>query len=116
MGISKSNEVWTGGALLYSGRRNPEWRVSQSVVRKLQQVWDSMPQEPQPEPSAAGLGYRGAFLHGPHDREWIAFKGIVSLKTPTGAEVRIDKSREFEKALLASAPAGLLPPERFKDE
>jgi hypothetical protein len=74
-----------------------------------------MPQMPQPNPVSTGLGYRGTVLRGPRDREWIAFQGIVSLKTPTGIEVRIDKSRELEKALLASAPAGLLPPEMVKD-
>jgi hypothetical protein len=116
MGTSKSNDVWTGGALLYSGRRNPTWRVSPSVVRKLQKLWKAMPPVPQLEPSPTGLGYRGTFLRGPRDRKWIAFKGIVSLKTPSGIEVRSDDAREFEKALLASAPAGLLPPKGFKDE
>lgn len=75
-----------------------------------------MPQEPQPGPDLGGLGYRGACLRGPRDREWLAFKGIVSLRTPAGIEVRSDDARKFEKTLLFSAPAGVLPPEAFKDE
>jgi len=105
-----------GGAIVYSGRRNPEWRVSQPVVRKLQKLWKAMPLISQPEPNSPGLGYRGTCLRGSRDREWIAFQGIVSLKTPAGIEVRTDDAREFEKALLASAPAGLLPPEVAEDE
>ena len=116
MGTSKSSEVGLGGALLYSGRHDPQWPVSQPIVRKLQQLWDAMPPEPKPGPSPTGLGYRGAFLRGPGDREWIAFQGVVSLRTPAAIEVRSDAASEFEKALLASAPAGLLPPEVFKDE
>jgi hypothetical protein len=116
MGTSKSNKALTGGVLLYSGRRNPEWPVSQSIARKLRQLWEAMPQEPNPRSRPTGLGYRGAFLRGPGNREWIAFKGIVSLKTAAGFETRSDVPREFENALLASAPAGLLPPDVLRNE
>src|SRR6266851_2398240 len=114
MATSKSPEQWTGGALVYSGRRDPTWRVSQLMARKLQQLWEAMPPEPKPGPGPTGLGYRGALLRGPGDREWIAFDGVVSLRTPAAVEVRSDAAREFEKTLLASAPEGLLPAEVFQ--
>ncbi len=110
MATSKSPEVWTAGALLYSGRRNPTWHVSTPVVRKLQKVWRTLPPEPESRPAPAGLGYRGIFLRDPADCEWIAFDGSVSLKTHGQIQSRSDPTEEFERAVLASAPAGLLPP------
>jgi hypothetical protein len=109
MGTSKSPDAWKAGALLYSGRRDPEWSVPESLARQLQKRWKEMPPSSGSPPDAPGLGYRGAFLRGPDGREWVAFKGIVLLKTQAGVEAREDASEEFERILLASAPAGWLP-------
>jgi hypothetical protein len=111
MATSKSPELWTGGALVYSGRRDPTWPVSQSVVSKLQKLWTGMPSQPAPGPSPPGLGYRGAFLRGPGNIEWTAVNGLVSFTAPAGVEIREDTSRKFERILLSSAPKGLLPAE-----
>jgi hypothetical protein len=51
------------------------------------------------------LGYRGCRLEAPDGRVWTAFRELVSL----GADGRRDGGREFERALIASAPAGILP-------
>lgn len=111
MGTSKSRDAWVGSALVYSGRRDPNWRVSNAIGEKLQRLWKKMPTAPKPGPDPTGLGYRGAVLRGPGGREWIAFGGVVSLRTPEGVETRRDSAMEFEKTLLASAPLGLLPEE-----
>jgi len=110
MATSKSHETWSAGALVYSGRPNPTWPVSKSVALQLQKLWDTLPPQPKPGPDPPGLGYRGAFLRGPGNREWAAFAGVVSLNTQDLFESRSDNAREFESALLASAPAGILPP------
>ena len=111
MATSKSPEKnWIAGAYLYSGRRDPSWPVSKPLVRKLQDLWETLPSSRE-KPSPSGLGYRGAFLRSPDSREWLAFKGIVSLTTLSESESRADPSREFERSLLSSAPAGLLPPD-----
>ena len=112
MATSKSPETkdWIAGAYLYSGRRDPTWPVSKPLVRKLQELWERLPPSRR-ETGPASLGYRGAFLHSPDSREWLAFKGIVSLTTPSGSESRADPGLEFERSLLNSAPAGILPPD-----
>ena len=99
---------WIAGAYLYSGRRDPTWPASKSLVRKLQDLWETLPSSRE-KPSSSGLGYRGAFLRAPDKREWLAFSGDISLTRPAGSESRADPNREFERSLLNSAPAGVLP-------
>jgi hypothetical protein len=107
---SAKKKEWTAGVFLYSGRPDPVWDIPERVGKRLQEVWKSLPMaEPQTGLRSAGLGYRGAFLRGPGQREWIAGNGLVLLRTPKGVETRRDDPREFEKILLTSAPKGLLP-------
>jgi hypothetical protein len=107
---SAKKKEWTAGAFLYSGRPDPVWDIPERVVKRLQEVWKSSPvAEAQRELRSAGLGYRGAFLRGPGQHEWIAGNGLALLRTPKGVETRRDDAREFEKILLSSAPQGLLP-------
>jgi hypothetical protein len=109
MATSRSAEAWIAGAFLYSGRRDPTWQVSEKVAKALQKLWDGMAPVPGASPDTSRLGYRGVFLREAEGREWSAFRGLASLKTGTGIEVRTDTAREFEKRILVSAPTGLLP-------
>src|SRR5215471_14176482 len=106
MATSKSGETWIAGALLYSGRPDPTWPLSAEVGRRLQILWSSLPATEKTAPNPSRLGYRGAFLRASLHHQWIAFGGLVSLKTLSGIEVRADVERQFEKDLLASAPKG----------
>jgi hypothetical protein len=108
MATSKSRKDWIAGVHIYSGRHDPSCPVSKAVVNRLQKIWDAMPPISE-KPSPPGLGYRGAFLRAPDQREWLAFNGAVTLTSPAGVESRQDLARKFENALLASAPKGLLP-------
>jgi len=109
MATSKSREKWIAGALLFSGRRDPEWQLSPEIVRNLLKLWDVMPRSSKATPNLSRLGYRGMFLRGRGSLEWIAYEGIAWLQTAAEPEVRTDKARAFEKALMASAPQGFLP-------
>ena len=109
MATSRSPEKWIAGALIYSGRRDPTWELSERIAKKLVELWDAMPKSSKSEPSTSRLGYRGVFLRGPGGREWTAFDGAASLSGPGGVGVAIDTGRKFEKTLLASAPKNLLP-------
>lgn len=112
MGTSRlSNELQTciGGALVFSGRPNPTWPVEQAVVRELEETWDSLEPFRGKCPSAPPLDYRGCFLRCARNVQWVAYQGVVTLKTDGGRETRRDKDRKFERVLLASAPKGVLP-------
>lgn len=113
MDISKSADPtseWVGGAALFSGRPDPTWFVSKPSADQLVALWETLrPSTTQPPPAPA-LGYRGCFLRDTtQQREWTAYQGIVAMTSAAGSEARQDPDRAFERALLASAPEGLLP-------
>src|SRR5215212_5656571 len=112
MATSRSPE-WSASALLFSGRPDPTWSVSEIVASELHAMWSSFGPSSGVPPTAPPLGYRGSILRAPDGREWKAFGGVVTLNTPEGVEVRSDTERTFERRLLDSAPPNLLPPLEF---
>jgi hypothetical protein len=120
MGTSKSSEQGTkylAGVSIFSGRPDPTWTVSQSVAERLMALWDSLEATAGKQQQPPPLGYRGCFLKDTAgEREWIAYKGVVTLKTPAGDEARSDDKRKFESLLLKSAPNELIPPQILESE
>jgi hypothetical protein len=110
MGTSGSSEAWSATASIYSGRPDPEWTVPADVAGRLASAWDRLsdvPERRQAEPP--GLGYRGCTLTAPDGRRWHAYGGVVVLRAGALHQAREDVDRAFEKALLATAPAGAIP-------
>lgn len=102
MDISRSPEgpQWTGGALVYSGRRDPVWPVSADLGHRLEHLWGRLPAWSGAFPRPAPLGYRGCRLTAPDGRTWTAFGELVTL----APDSRRDTGRQFESSLVASAP------------
>jgi hypothetical protein len=114
MKSSRKPSGWTAGASVFSGRPDPVWELKPALGARLEKIWRALePAEIEPPPSPT-LGYRGCFLKGPRGREWFAFAGVVTLRSPrrlqSRSETRKDPAKKFERVLLASAPAGQLPP------
>jgi hypothetical protein len=112
MDTSKSpeGEVFVAGVSVFSGRPDPTWPVPPEDARRLRAVWDSLgPHEGGPAPLPPVLGYRGCYLREQGGREWVAYRGVATLKSAGGAEARRDDGREFERQLLATAPEGSIP-------
>jgi hypothetical protein len=108
---------YLAGVSIFSGRPDPTWTVSQSEAARLESLWDSLAASPRAQQQPPPLGYRGCFLKDTaKEREWVAYKGVVTLKTPAGDEARSDENRKFESLLLASAPEGLIPPQILESE
>lgn len=108
--------AWSAGAFLYSGRPDPRWCVSAEHVDGLIACWnDLLTSETWSEPPSR-LGYRGCWLEAPDGRRWIAHDRMVALFAPheregsrsarQPTEVRLDARRQFERAVLATAPGG----------
>jgi len=110
--------LWQAGAWVYSGRPDPRWTVHAPEVVELTAVWNELPtlaewNEPMPR-----LGYRGCWLESPDGGRWIAHDRAIAFYAPRAdatpsharrsgpTEVRRDDERAFERALLATAPAG----------
>jgi hypothetical protein len=96
-------------ASVFSGRPDPTWRVATGVVRRLRQIWDSLPPYVGERPSPPPVGYRGFTLRCSEALEWTAYGSVVTLGSGVSSESRSDTERAFEKALAASAPPGTLP-------
>ena len=61
-------------------------------------------------PDGGGIGYRGCWLRAPDGTAWVVASGLAAQRSPAHDEVRADAQRGFERAILATAPAGVLPP------
>jgi hypothetical protein len=102
---------YVAGALIFSGRADPVWMLNESTSSGLLTIWNSMPRYSGPTMPPPAHGYRGCFMCAPSGSEWIAYRGVVSLKTKAGTDQRRDDNRQFERALIKTAPAGTLPPQ-----
>jgi hypothetical protein len=112
MGTSKSGSeaaAWEAGASLYSGRPDPIWSVPARTARRLEEIWEKLEPSTDPPSVPPPLGYRGSFARDSRGRTWYAYGGRVVLKTGHSSETRSDPDRQFEKTLLESAPADVLP-------
>lgn len=112
MVTSKSPErgrIYTAGVSIFSGRPDPSWSLDEEAGSRLQQLFAAMEKHDGPTVSAPPLGYRGVFLRDNAGHEWFAYREIVTLKEANRSEARKDAGRAFERALIASAPEGLIP-------
>ena len=108
---SSGKPGWKVGVLAFSGRRDPDWPISEALASQLEELWRKLPASSKPVSSPPGLGYRGCYLEDPRGRRWYAYGGVVFLTGAKGGpEIREDPSRAFEKMVLRTAPEGLLPP------
>lgn len=98
--------AWSAGAFVYSGRPDPVWEVDPAAGEMIARRAAALaPVEQTPKKEAAALRYRGAWLRNAEGRMWHAAGGIV-VEEGVG---RDDPDRTVERAILATAPEGLLP-------
>ncbi len=96
---------------IFSGRPDPEWRLTAEQLAELEGLLTSLPQgAPHPEPQQ--LGYRGFALHlQPAGEPYLrAFEGVVRVKEDGGERWLSDPGRSVEHWLLASGEGSLEPP------
>jgi hypothetical protein len=105
----RNGTAWSAGALIFSGRPDPTWALSEARVRDLLELWATLEPLPRVAEEPARLGYRGSFLRGPDSQEWLAFTNTVTYRSPTRTESRRDVNRKFEASLLRTAPPATLP-------
>jgi hypothetical protein len=105
MGTSRSNS-WSARVLVFSGRPPPQWPLANADALALIEIWNALPATDHAMPDAPALGYRGCVLEDGSGGAWRAYGGVAT----STAQSRTDAERRFERALLATAPAGALPP------
>jgi hypothetical protein len=108
---SERESAFIATALIFSGRRDPQWRLSEQTAAALTELWRQMEQAPAAAAEPPGLGYRGCTVDRDPQFRWHAYGGVVS----GGDERKHDPQRRFERFILESAPAGAIPPEVLKE-
>lgn len=81
------------------------WPIPLGMAEELLAIWESLPPT-DATASPPALGYRGCYVRDPEGRMWTAYHEVVS----HSSERRRDDERRFERTVLSSAPAGVLPP------
>jgi hypothetical protein len=112
MGTSKSSSdatCWQGRAWIFSGRPDPAWSVCDEVAHRLEEIWGELEPVSDVPSVAPPLGYRGCSISDLQGRSWYAYGGKVLLKAGARSETRCDPERQFEKTVLESAPAEVVP-------
>jgi len=81
--------------------------VPVEITRTLEKLWQALEPSQAASPAAPLLGYRGCTLDCGTRGRWQSYGGVVA----SGDIHKYDPERKFERLLLGSAPANLLPPE-----
>lgn len=118
MGTSRSADdtgQWKAGVRLFSGRTNPTWALTPAQSARLMTMRDGLPPAAPVPAESPRLGYSGCFLCDGVGHTWCAFEGVVTCSEPSGPHACGDPQRRFERAIMASAPGGLLPPDLLGD-
>ncbi len=113
MVILKSNKnlnYWVCGALIYSGRSDPQWTVSEQEAEHLVDLWNTLPISKNRVVLPGILGYKGCFLSSSAKMKWVSFRGIVTCyRDGKIVESRTDTERVFERKILDTAPSDIIP-------
>jgi hypothetical protein len=100
---------------VFSGRPDPTWPVSREAAKRLVVLVHRLPPIDRAGAPRSVLGYRGCWLRAPDGEHWCAFDGIVVQERGAGSQRvitgRRDAERSVERAILATAPPGVLPGE-----
>lgn len=96
--------------MIYSGRTDPQWVVSEDEADSLIKLWSSLPLSGKKLILPAILGYKGCYLSSSTKMKWISFREVVTCyKSGKIAESRSDPDRIFERKILDTAPADVIP-------
>jgi hypothetical protein len=87
----------------------PEWSLSSGQAAELHRVWSRLRVLCACPASPPALGYRGISMRWSSGDEWHALRGVVTHIADGWVEWRKDEGRQFEKALLATAPPDAVP-------
>lgn len=101
---------WLCKAKLDFEEKQPVWKIEKTRATKLLEIWNSLKTTLDSKHSkSAYLGYGGTYIKSSDNSEWHIYNHTVTLRNNSTLEIRIDKNRYFEKAILKTAPKGIIP-------
>lgn len=94
----------TAEAFLFSGRPNPQWRLSKAQMKEWNAQWDEAPLSDNKVERPAILGYTGCLLQNEEHSYWIIYNGCLSFYSGDKMICKIDEGRQLERWLLNTGP------------
>jgi hypothetical protein len=95
---------WNATALLFSGRQNPEWKLSAAQQKKWMVLWQNAPLNHTAVEIPSILGYTGCRLQYNEHSHWQLCNGCVSFYEKDAVFSKKDEDRKMELFLLSTAP------------
>ena len=95
-------------ALLFSGRRDPNWTIDDAIGSELVRIWEELDPLPVPAPRIDQVGYRGVVIEGLAGARFLGAAGTVTETRGGARRTRADPERRFERLVLAGAPPGMI--------
>lgn len=95
---------WTVTALIYSGRPDPEWQLTESQQAAWMILWQHAPLCNQPAAQNSRLGYKGCRLRMNKNNHWLTGNGYVSFQDNKIILHKEDVAGKMENFLLQTAP------------
>ncbi|MFM6926711.1 MAG: hypothetical protein ACKOU7_14480 [Ferruginibacter sp.] len=95
---------WKATALLFSGRENPEWKLTAAQQKNWMALWQQAPLCNTDVASPSLLGYTGCRLLYDGHSHWQLYNGCVSFYEKETIFSKKDENRQMEMFLLGTAP------------
>jgi hypothetical protein len=104
---SKKRKEWVVEIKLYSGRPDPSWIADDSLIKQLQEIWDSLEPWDGEHPFIPPLGYKGYSLKQDDESAWEVYQNYVVRSSKGRRMYRKDKEKRCEKLLAGTMPKGI---------
>jgi hypothetical protein len=101
-----NRKKWQCRLLIYSGRPDPQWPITESAVEEWLKICHNAPLAHDMVPEAAALGYRGVIFHRGNDYYYI-FDGHIRYMEKELSILKQDAGRQLEKKILETAPTDI---------
>ena len=95
---------WKAIALLFSGRQNPDWKLTVAQQKSWMKLWLQAPLSDTEAESVSKLGYTGCRLQYNEHSHWQLYNGFVSFYEKETVFSKKDEEKKMELFLLGTAP------------
>jgi hypothetical protein len=101
--LNTDNTNWKATAQLFSGRKNPEWKLKSAQQKSWMQLWEQAGLSDTEVEHIYTLGYTGCRLQFDEHSHWFLYNGCVSFYENGKIVSKKDEGRKMELFLLGTA-------------
>ena len=105
--MKKTENNWTVTAFMFSGRRNPQWKLSAAQAEEWLTKWNAAPVISPVRSPPGKLGYTGCRIEKDEHQYWMTGNGMVSYYKNGVPCTKEDKNRVMELYILSTAAADI---------